>query len=128
MKIRNLLAATFSLVAITSLAGCGSEVNTQLATEGVLVVGMECAYAPFNWTALEQGEHGIAISGGGYADGYDVMIAQKIADSLGKELVIKKIAWEGLQPALEANDIDAIIAGMTANPAPSTIGGAWTAA
>ena len=95
------------------LTGCGSTgANEQ---DNQFVVGMECDYAPFNWTSLEQGEHGVAISGGGYADGYDVMIAQKIADALGKELVIKKISWEGLQPALEANDIDAIIAGMTAN-------------
>lgn len=108
--MRRLLAVLLILGFL--LAGCGGNADT----DNQFVVGMECDYAPFNWTALEQGEHGIAISGGGYADGYDVMIAKKIADSLGKELVIKKIAWEGLQPALEANDIDAIIAGMTANP------------
>ncbi|MDD6467909.1 MAG: transporter substrate-binding domain-containing protein [Erysipelotrichaceae bacterium] len=95
------------------LAGCGNgNTNTEKTT---FVVGMECDYAPFNWTTLEQGEHGVAISGGGYADGYDVVIAQEIADALGLELVIKKIAWEGLQPALQSNEIDAIIAGMTAD-------------
>ena len=32
---------------------------------------------------------------------------------LGKKLVIKKTAWDGLIPALEGDEIDAIIAGMT---------------
>lgn len=43
------------------------------------------------------------------------MMAQDIADELGKDLVVKKVAWDGLQPAIESGEIDAIIAGMTAN-------------
>ena len=35
-----------------------------------------------------------------YAGGYDVEIAKKIADGLGKELVIVKTEWDGLVPAL----------------------------
>ncbi len=85
-------------------------------TGGKLVVGMECNYAPFNWTQMEENETTVPLSGGGYADGYDVVIAKKIADSLGKELEIKKIAWEGLEPALSSGEIDAIIAGMTDTP------------
>ena len=33
-----------------SLIGCGDTEIPGTATEGVLVVGMECDYAPFNWT------------------------------------------------------------------------------
>ena len=41
--------------------------------EGVLRVGMECNYAPFNWTQAEPSEYAVPIEGGGgYADGYDV--------------------------------------------------------
>lgn len=109
--MKRLLAVLLVLCFV--LTGCGS--NSSDSGKEKFVVGMECNYAPFNWTSLEQGEHGIAISGGGYADGYDVVIAQQIADALGMELVIKKIAWEGLQPALQAGEIDAIIAGMTAD-------------
>ena len=118
MKIRNLLAAAFSLVAITSLAGCGTEVNTQLATEGVLVVGMECAYAPFNWTETTKTDSNVAIANvsGAYADGYDVQVAKIIADELGLELQIKALDWGALINNLNTDGIDAIIAGMSPTP------------
>ena len=77
-------------------------------------VGLECNYAPFNWTQLEEDENSVPISGGsGYAGGYDVEIAKRIAEGLGKDLVIVKIEWDGLIPALQSNMIDAIIAGMS---------------
>lgn len=78
------------------------------------VVGMECDYAPFNWTQADESDIAVKIDGvNGYADGYDVRIAQMIADGLGKKLVIKKIEWDGLSLALESGKIDAIIAGMS---------------
>ena len=58
---------------------------------------------------------GVSLGGAGYCDGYDVRVARQIADELDREIVIKKIAWDGLQPALESGEIDAIIAGMTAD-------------
>ena len=39
-----------------------------------------------------------------------------IAEKLGRTLVVKPIAWEGLEPAVNNGEIDAIIAGMTATP------------
>ena len=77
-------------------------------------VGMECAYAPFNWQQTEADENSVPIDGGvGYAGGYDVEIARRIADGLGRELVIVKLEWDGLIPALQSNMIDAVIAGMS---------------
>lgn len=108
-------------LAVCMLAGCssngGSTASTSSADEsGTFTVGMECNYAPFNWQTTEQGENGVALpSGAGYCDGYDVRISKKIADELGKELVVKKISWDGLQPALDSGEIDAIVAGMTAS-------------
>ena len=102
----------FGLVASSLLlSGCGQK-QTQ---DNTFVVGMECNYAPFNWQSNNESETSVSLDGAGYADGYDVMMARKIADSLGRTLVIKKIAWDGLQPALQSGTIDAIIAGMTAN-------------
>jgi len=84
---------------------------------GYIVVGMECAYAPFNWTVLESSAYDGAVQIEGtnnYTDGYDVMIAQAIADGLGVDLVIKAIAWDGLIPSLaDTAEIDLIIAGMS---------------
>lgn len=76
-------------------------------------VGMECNYAPFNWTQTDDSNDAVEISSGGFAGGYDVEIAKRIADGLGKKLVIVKTEWDGLPPALTSGKIDAIIAGMS---------------
>ncbi len=76
-------------------------------------VGMECNYAPFNWTQTDDSNAAVEIAAGGYAGGYDVEIAKKIADGLGRKLVIVKTEWDGLTPALTSGKIDAIIAGMS---------------
>ena len=79
-----------------------------------LKVGMECNYAPYNWTQAEPSEFAVAIEGGGgYADGYDVQIAKRIAEGLGKELVIVKTEWDGLPMGVMSGAFDAIIAGMS---------------
>lgn len=97
------------LLALALLLGTASAL-----AEGTLRVGMECGYAPYNWTQVEPSEFSVPIEGGaGYADGYDVQIARKIAEALGKELVICKIEWDGLIPAVDTGVIDAIIAGMS---------------
>ena len=82
--------------------------------EGQFRVGMECDYPPFNWTQVEADENSVPIDGGmGYAGGYDVEIAKKIAEALDKELVIVKVEWDGLIQKLNADQIDAVIAGMS---------------
>lgn len=78
-----------------------------------LRVGMECNYAPYNWTQAEASETSVALASGGYADGYDVQIAKQVAEALGRDLVIVKTEWDGLVPALTSGMIDAIIAGMS---------------
>lgn len=85
---------------------------------GTLKVAMECAYAPFNWTDMDTPSIGaVAISGEGkenmYANGYDVQIAQYVANKLGMKLEIYAIEWDGLIPALNSGAVDAIVAGMS---------------
>ena len=87
-------------------------------TNGVLRVGMECAYEPYNWTDMDGTSLGaVPISGEGkdglYANGYDVQIAQYVANKLGMKLEIYSIEWDSLIPALESGAIDAIAAGMS---------------
>lgn len=97
-----LLTVSLALVSLGSLA------------EGTFRVGMECNYAPFNWTQTEPSEDAVAIEGGaGFADGYDVQIAKKIAEGLGKELIIVKVEWDGLPMGVTSGMFDAIIAGMS---------------
>ena len=88
------------------------------APVGTLRVGMECAYAPFNWTDMGEASLGaVAISGEGkenmFANGYDVQIAQYVANKLNMTLEIYAYEWDGLIPALNSGAVDAIIAGMS---------------
>ena len=82
--------------------------------DGVLTVGMECAYAPYNWTQPTDANGAVAIvnNPGMYANGYDVMIAKKIAEKYGVKLEIMALEWGGLCPAL-GNTIDMVIAGQS---------------
>lgn len=97
--------------ATMALTGCGT---SKAESENTFVVGMEAGYAPFNWTQLDDSNGAVKIDGSAeYAGGYDVEIAKKIADGLGKELVIVKTEWDGLVPALVSGKIDAIIGGMS---------------
>lgn len=110
MKKRMISLIALSLLAVLLLVGCGSNSGSK----NEFKVGMECGYAPFNWTQLDSSNGGVKIQGSAeYAGGYDVEIAKKIAEGLGKELVIVKTKWEGLEPAVSSGKIDAIAAGMS---------------
>ena len=83
--------------------------------DGVLTVGMECTYAPYNWTQTDDSNGAVPIvnNPGSYANGYDVMIAQRICNTYGWKLEVQAIEWDGLIPALNAGTIDAVIAGQS---------------
>lgn len=87
-------------------------------TTGTLKIGMECAYEPYNWTDTEGTSLGaVPISSEGqsglYANGYDVQIAQYVANRLGLKLEIYAMEWDSLIPAVNSGAIDAIVAGMS---------------
>jgi putative lysine transport system substrate-binding protein len=122
-----------AISAIILLTGCGSSTGSKsiTATEGstssstaaqtsakaevgTFKIGLECGYAPFNWTQSDTSNGAVQIDGSAdYAGGYDIEIAKKIADGLGKKLVVVKTEWDGLVPALTSGKIDAITAGMS---------------
>lgn len=115
MRFNRTIAALIALLmTATIFAGCSKkEVPPTQAAAPALRVGMECAYAPFNWTQNDDSNGAVPIEGGGYAGGYDVEIAKKVAAGLGRELVIVKTEWDGLPPAVTSGKIDAVIAGMS---------------
>ena len=132
---KSIPALLLSAVLMLSLAGCGATASTApseaASTEatsgeaaadaipgvedGVLTVGMECAYAPYNWTQADDSNGAVPIANnpGSYANGYDVMVAKKICETYGWELEVMAIEWDGLTPALNAGTIDAVIAGQS---------------
>ena len=117
MKFKNLFLSLACLLGLASFSSCGGE-QTGLTTEGVLVVGMECAYAPFNWTETESTDSNVAIANiaGAYAEGYDVQVAKIIAEELNLELQVKALEWGALINNLNVGGIDLIIAGMSPTP------------
>lgn len=106
------LAAMMLVSMIVALSACATGPAAQ--TGGDFKIGLECGYAPFNWTQTTDANGGVQIQGTNqYAGGYDIEIAKKIAAGLGKKLVVVKTKWDGLIPAVESGTIDAIIAGMS---------------
>lgn len=97
---------------ITNFAVSNSAPET---TNGVLKVGMECAYDPFNWaqTTAENGAVPIQDKKDLYANGYDVQIAKFIANELGMQLEIHMENFDSLIPGVDKGTFDAIIAGMS---------------
>ena len=118
--IRRILAITLILVMAMSLVACGNinggtENKDDGETKAVLKVGMECNYAPYNWSQKTDADGAVKISNVAdmYANGYDVQVAKNIADSLGMELEIYAYEWDSLVPAVQAGTLDLIIAGMS---------------
>ena len=122
--MRRLFAIVMAIVMVMSFAACGAEQKENLnnktpnvrgVEDGVLTVGMECAYAPYNWSQLDDSNGAVPIANapGTYANGYDVIIAKKICDTYGWQLEVMQIGWDGLTPALNAGTIDAVIAGQS---------------
>jgi arginine transport system substrate-binding protein len=70
-----------------------------------LVVGLQSGYPPFEFMDEE-----------GKIVGFDVDVAQRLADRLGKTLVIKDMEFEGEILSLKQGKIDLIISGMNITP------------
>lgn len=105
-----------SVMALTMFAGCSSSDTTTTTEEETQVfrVGMECGYAPYNWTQNDDSNGAVPIADSqDYAYGYDVMMAKYIAEDMGAELEIYKIDWDSLPVAVQSGKIDAVIAGQS---------------
>lgn len=92
--------------------------NATLGDGTTLRVGMEAAYAPYNWQVSEASDYTIPIDNvdGAYADGYDVQVAKIIADGLGLEPVAVKLDFAALIDSLNNGQIDIVCAGMSVTP------------
>ena len=105
------IAAVFACAFVTVYLICG---NNEAPSRPVLRVGMECDYAPNNWEEKKPSDFNAPLSNeeGAYADGYDLQIARRVAESMGATLEVKKIAWNDLLPSLIKGEIDAVFSGM----------------
>ena len=112
--MKKIIAMILAMVMMMSLAACSGGATSGVE-DGVLTVGMECAYAPYNWTQTDDSNGAVPIANvpGAYANGYDVMMAKKICEANGWQLEIKKLDWDSLVPAVQTGDIDCAIAGQS---------------
>lgn len=113
--MKKILALTLALCILLCMTACGGSKASSGVEDGVLTVGMECAYAPYNWMQTDDSNGAVPISNvpGAYANGYDVMMAKKICEANGWELEIKKLDWDSLVPAVQTGEIDCAIAGQS---------------
>ena len=111
--MKKLLLTTCLLLCLFILPSCGKKGFDE--DGGTIIIGLECAYAPFNWAETTKTNTNVPVNNQKnlYAEGYDVMIARKIAESLGYELEIEMLSFDGLILALNSGKIDLIIAGMS---------------
>src|SRR3970282_3029603 len=75
--------------------------------DGVLNVGSEMAYAPFNF--FQEGTE--------TEDGLDIDIAKAIAAELGVDIEFINTGFDGLIPALQSAEFDILVSAMTIRPA-----------
>ena len=108
--MKKIIAVALCLVLVLSLTACGGGDEQ----DNVLTVAMECGYAPYNWTQSTDANGAVQIADSSdYAYGYDVMMAKKIADTLGYDLEIVKLDWDSLVPAVQSGSVDCVIAGQS---------------
>lgn len=103
-----MLVSLLLVGAVFCFTGCQNKKD-----ENSIVVGLECGYIPFNYTQTDASNGAVKISNAeGYANGYDIMIAQKLPIRLEKTCN-QKLDWDSLLPGVTAGTLDFIIAGMS---------------
>lgn len=107
------IAAVVSALSMTVLAGCGNtssnsaggenseDLLSKIQEKGEIVVAMEGTWAP--WTYHDED---------GNLVGYDVEVAQKIAEKLGVKATFVEGEWDGLFAGLDAERYDIVVNGV----------------
>ncbi len=112
--MKKLLLLALTVVSGFGLTGCNSGELVAFEEGDTIRIGMECGYAPFNWTTTTSSNYTLPIKNTvGYADGYDVQIAKYIGDELNCNVEIYALEWDALILELKTGSIDLIIAGMS---------------
>lgn len=120
MKKLSAVAASLAFAGALALTGCGNSDapadaagsadasgsdTMQLVTDGTLTIGTSAEYEPFEY--MEDGEY----------KGFDLELAQAIADDLGLELKIENVDFDTIVPGVASGTkYDMGIAAITATP------------
>lgn len=120
MKKLGAVAASLAFAGALALTGCGNSDapadsagsadasgsdTMQLVTDGTLTIGTSAEYEPFEY--MDDGEY----------KGFDLELAQAIADDLGLELKIENVDFDTIVPGVASGTkYDMGIAAITATP------------
>ena len=110
--MKKFLALMLTVLMVLGMAACGKKEEAGSALEaikdaGKLVVGTSADYPPYEFHAEIDGEDTIV--------GFDIAIAQAIADDLGVELEIVDMSFDNLLMSLANDEFDMVIAGLSAD-------------
>ncbi len=102
------LIAILALTALVAGCGGGGEKKDEKAdqkTEKVLRVGTSADFAPFEFQDVSGKEY----------QGFDMDLIRAVAKEMGYKAEIQNINFDGLIPALEADNLDVIVSGFSIN-------------
>ncbi|MDY6049549.1 MAG: amino acid ABC transporter substrate-binding protein [Corynebacterium sp.] len=107
MIVKKIVAAASTLLVAATLAGCSSSesttATTAAASDTTFTVGFDPEFPPYGY---KEGDEYV---------GFDLDLAQEVADRNGWELVKQPIAWDSKDMELNSGTIDAIWNGFTMN-------------
>ena len=115
-RVRTLLGLAAASAAVVALAACssGAPASSEAAGDdeyglvkaGTLTVATEGTYPPFTYHE----------GGAGDLVGYDVEIAEAVAEKLGLEIQFEETQWDAIFAGLDAGRFDVIANQVSINP------------
>ena len=114
-----LLAVALAILTTVAFTGCSSSEKkpetgaaaaddslSKIKSKGKLVVGLNAEFAPFEFHTMIDGKDTVA--------GFDLDLAKTVAKDMGVELEVKELAFDALLTALQNNQVDIVISGVSA--------------
>lgn len=124
--MKKIIAIVLALVMVFALAACGETQTTETTetteatettetaayetiTPGVLTVATSPDFAPYEFYAIDE-------NGNPQLSGFDMALAQYIADYLGLELEVVPMDFDGVLAELSTGNVDLGLAGLSPDP------------
>lgn len=103
-NLKKLIGIALAMSIVTAFGGCGNDKKTTLEKiqeKGEMTFAMTGAYPPFNF-----------INNEGNISGFDIDIANALADKMGVKAKPITTAWDGIVGGLQSKRFDTIIGSM----------------
>lgn len=108
-KITKVLCFVMAVVMMLSLCACGKKEAGMTVNPGKLTVATSPDFAPYEFYAID-------ANGNPTLAGFDIALAQYIADYLGLELDVVPMDFDGVLAELAAKSVDLGVAGLSPDP------------